>query len=128
QELVKNAQQAKEALNGIEKNLEIAQAIEKLNNLSAEQQTQLKTLVEAQNSLADAQTIKQNATDLNTELTELKAKWTDANEVKSKPIYLLESQNEQNALNNAITQANQLLSNVQNTQFDQNNLTNLTTL
>ncbi|TNK81870.1 hypothetical protein C4M96_04200, partial [Mycoplasmopsis pullorum] len=128
QELVENAQQAKEGLNGDEKNLEIAQAIDKLKNLSTEQKTQLKTLVEAQNSLADAQTIKQNATDLNTKLTELKAKLTDANEVKSKPIYLLESQNEQDTLNNAITQANQLLSNVQNTQFDQNNLTNLVTL
>ncbi|TNK83899.1 hypothetical protein C4M81_03510, partial [Mycoplasmopsis pullorum] len=128
QELVEKAQQAKVALNGIEKNSEIAQAIDKLNNLSTEQKTQLKTLVEAQNSLADAQTIKQNATDLNTELTELKAKLTDANEVKNQPIYLLESQNEQDALNNAITQADQLLSNVQNTQFNQNNLTNLATL
>ncbi|TNK81879.1 hypothetical protein C4M96_04195, partial [Mycoplasmopsis pullorum] len=128
QELVKKAQQAKVALNGIEKNSEIAQAIDKLNNLSTEQKTQLKNLVEAQNSLADAQTIKQNATDLNTKLTELKAKLTDANEVKSQPIYLLESQNEQDALNNAITQADQLLSNVQNTQFNQNNLTNLATL
>ncbi|TNK87659.1 GA module-containing protein, partial [Mycoplasmopsis pullorum] len=128
QELVKNAQQAKEALNGIEKNSEIAQAIEKLKNLSTEQQTELKTLVEAQNSLANAQIIKQNATDLNTKLTQLKAKLTDANEVKSQQIYLLESQNEQDALSNAITQADQLLSNVQNTQFDQNNLTNLVTL
>ncbi|QIW62374.1 GA module-containing protein [Mycoplasmopsis gallinacea] len=103
--LVQELSAAKEALNGDENAQKIKKTINELEKLTAEQRNQLNNVVENQNSLQAAQSIQNNATNLNINLKKLEQAIINAQDAKNQPIFKLDEQTAKEALNNSLNGA-----------------------
>ncbi|VEU58992.1 lipoprotein 17-related variable surface protein [Mycoplasmopsis gallinacea] len=103
--LAQELSDAKEALNGNKNAQEIKKAINELDKLTAEQRNDLNSVIENQNSLETAQSIQNNATNLNTNLKKLEQAIINAQDAKNQPIFKLDKQTAKDALNNSLNDA-----------------------
>ncbi|VEU70226.1 GA module-containing protein [Mycoplasmopsis glycophila] len=103
--LAQELSSAKEALNGGENAQEIKKAINDLDKLTSQQRSELNSVIENQNSLQAAQSIQNNATNLNTNLKKLEQAIINAQDAKNQPIFKLDEQTAKDALNKSLNDA-----------------------
>ncbi|TNK82975.1 hypothetical protein C4M80_01735, partial [Mycoplasmopsis pullorum] len=101
------------ALNGNENRSDLHSKIEQLSHLSATQKQDLKDLVDAANSKADAQTIYEKGKLLNDKIAEFKEKITDAERVKATEAYTEDTTAKQGTFDNGLGNAKSELATLQ---------------
>ncbi|HDZ7539631.1 TPA: GA module-containing protein, partial [Staphylococcus aureus] len=114
--------EAKQALNGSD-NVQRAkdaakQVITNANDLNQAQKDALKQQVDAAQTVANVNTIKQTAQDLNQAMTQLKQGIADKDQTKANGNFVNADTDKQNAYNNAVAHAEQIISGTPNANVD----------
>ncbi len=113
---------AKQALNGndnVQRAKDAAkQVITNANDLNQAQKDALKQQVDAAQTVANVNTIKQTAQDLNQAMTQLKQGIADKDQTKANGNFVNADTDKQNAYNNAVAHAEQIISGTPNANVD----------
>lgn len=122
EQALNNVNNAKHALNGTQ-NLNNAKqaaitAINGASDLNQHQKDALKQQVDAAQTVANVNTIKQTAQDLNQAMTQLKQGIADKDQTKANGNFVNADTDKQNAYNNAVAHAEQIISGTPNANVD----------
>ncbi len=122
EQAMQRVNEAKQALNGSD-NVQRAkdaakQVITNANDLNQAQKDALKQQVDAAQTVANVNTIKQTAQDLNQEMTQLKQGIADKDQTKANGNFVNADTDKQNAYNNAVAHAEQIISGTPNANVD----------
>ncbi|MBE2142418.1 GA module-containing protein, partial [Staphylococcus argenteus] len=122
EQAMQRVNEAKQALNGND-NVQRAkdatkQVITNANDLNQAQKDALKQQVEAAQTVANVNTIKQTAQDLNQAMTQLKQGIADKDQTKANGNFVNADPDKQNAYNNAVAHAEQIISGTPNANVD----------
>ncbi|MBV5148939.1 GA module-containing protein, partial [Staphylococcus aureus] len=113
---------AKQALNGndnVQRAKDAAkQVITNANDLNQAQKDALKQQVDAAQTVANVNTIKQTAQDLNQAMTQLKQGIADKDQTKANGNFVNADTDKQNAYNNSVAHAEQIISGTPNANVD----------
>ncbi|HDG6308819.1 TPA: hyperosmolarity resistance protein Ebh [Staphylococcus aureus] len=112
----------KNALNGYEKlaqsKTDAARAIDALPHLNNAQKADVKSKINAASNIAGVNTVKQQGTDLNQAMTQLKQGIADKDQTKANGNFVNADTDKQNAYNNAVAHAEQIISGTPNANVD----------
>lgn len=122
EQAMQRVNEAKQALNGSD-NVQRAkdaakQVITNANDLNQAQKDALKQQVDAAQTVANVNTIKQTAQDLNQAMTQLKQGIADKDQTKANGNFVNADTDKQNAYNNAVAHAEQIISGTPNANVD----------
>ncbi|HEK6720248.1 TPA: hyperosmolarity resistance protein Ebh, partial [Staphylococcus aureus] len=122
EQAMQRANEAKQALNGndnVQRAKDAAkQVITNANDLNQAQKDALKQQVDAAQTVANVNTIKQTAQDLNQAMTQLKQVIADKDQTKANGNFVNADTDKQNAYNNAVAHAEQIISGTPNANVD----------
>lgn len=127
EQAMQRVNEAKQALNGSD-NVQRAkdaakQVITNANDLNQAQKDALKQQVDAAQTVANVNTIKQTAQDLNQAMTQLKQGIADKDQTKANGNFVNADTDKQNAYNNAVAHAEQIISGTPNANVDPQQVT-----
>ncbi|EGS81877.1 putative CRISPR-associated protein Csc2 [Staphylococcus aureus subsp. aureus 21235] len=127
EQAMQRVNEAKQALNGndnVQRAKDAAkQVITNANDLNQAQKDALKKQVDAAQTVANVNTIKQTAQDLNQAMTQLKQGIADKDQSKANGNFVNADTNKQNAYNNAVAHAEQIISGTPNANVDPQQVT-----
>ncbi|HIA6710610.1 TPA: DUF1542 domain-containing protein, partial [Staphylococcus aureus] len=127
EQAMQRVNEAKQALNGndnVQRAKDAAkQVITNANDLNQAQKDALKQQVDAAQTVANVNTIKQKAQDLNQAMTQLKQGIADKDQTKANGNFVNADTNKQNAYNNAVAHAEQIISGTPNANVDPQQVT-----
>ncbi|CAA4024706.1 cell wall associated fibronectin-binding protein [Staphylococcus aureus] len=122
EQAMQRVNEAKQALNGndnVQRAKDAAkQVITNANDLNQAQKDALKQQVDAAQTVANVNTIKQTAQDLNQAMTQLKQGIADKDQTKANGNFVNADTDKQNAYNNAVAHAEQIISGTPNANVD----------
>lgn len=122
EQAMQRVNEAKQALNGndnVQRAKDAAkQVITNANDLNQAQKDALKQQVDAAQTVANVNTIKQTAQDLNQAMTQLKQGIADKDQTKANGNFVNADTDKQNAYNNAVAHAEQIVSGTPNANVD----------
>ncbi|HDF5020859.1 TPA: hyperosmolarity resistance protein Ebh [Staphylococcus aureus] len=122
EQAIQRVNEAKQALNGndnVQRAKDAAkQVITNANDLNQAQKDALKQQVDAAQTVANVNTIKQTAQDLNQAMTQLKQGIADKDQTKANGNFVNADTDKQNAYNNAVAHAEQIISGTPNANVD----------
>ncbi len=122
EQAMQRVNEAKQALNGndnVQRAKDAAkQMITNANDLNQAQKDALKQQVDAAQTVANVNTIKQTAQDLNQAMTQLKQGIADKDQTKANGNFVNADTDKQNAYNNAVAHAEQIVSGTPNANVD----------
>ncbi|SBE98782.1 cell wall associated fibronectin-binding protein [Staphylococcus aureus] len=122
EQAMQRVNEAKQALNGndnVQRAKDAAkQVITNANDLNQAQKDALKQQVDAAQTVANVNTIKQTAQDLNQAMTQLKQGIADKDQTKANGNFINADTDKQNAYNNAVAHAEQIISGTPNANVD----------
>lgn len=122
EQAMQRVSEAKQALNGndnVQRVKDAAkQVITNANDLNQAQKDALKQQVDAAQTVANVNTIKQTAQDLNQAMTQLKQGIADKDQTKANGNFVNADTDKQNAYNNAVAHAEQIISGTPNANVD----------
>ncbi len=122
EQAMQRVSEAKQALNGndnVQRAKDAAkQVITNANDLNQAQKDALKQQVDAAQTVANVNTIKQTAQDLNQAMTQLKQGIADKDQTKANGNFVNADTDKQNAYNNAVAHAEQIISGTPNANVD----------
>lgn len=122
EQAMQRVSEAKQALNGndnVQRAKDAAkQVITNANDLNQAQKDALKQQVDAAQTVANVNTIKQTAQDLNQAMTQLKQGIADKDQTKANSNFVNADTDKQNAYNNAVAHAEQIISGTPNANVD----------
>ncbi|KEK31980.1 GA module family protein [Staphylococcus aureus LysK 1 2010] len=122
EQAMQRVNEAKQALNGndnVQRAKDAAkQVITNANDLNQAQKDALKQQVDAAQTVANVNTIKQTAQDLNQAMTQLKQGIADKDQTKASGNFVNADTDKQNAYNNAVAHAEQIISGTPNANVD----------
>ncbi len=122
EQAMQRVNEAKQALNGndnVQRAKDAAkQVITNENDLNQAQKDALKQQVDAAQTVANVNTIKQTAQDLNQAMTQLKQGIADKDQTKANGNFVNADTDKQNAYNNAVAHAEQIISGTPNANVD----------
>lgn len=122
EQAMQRVNEAKQALNGndnVQRAKDAAkQVITNANDLNQAQKDALKQQVDAAQTVANVDTIKQTAQDLNQAMTQLKQGIADKDQTKANGNFVNADTDKQNAYNNAVAHAEQIISGTPNANVD----------
>lgn len=122
EQAMQRVNEAKQALNGndnVQRAKDAAkQVITNANDLNQAQKDALKQQVDAAQTVANVNTIKQTAQDLNQAMTQLKQGIADKDQTKANGNFVNADTEKQNAYNNAVAHAEQIISGTPNANVD----------
>ncbi len=122
EQAMQRVNEAKQALNGndnVQRAKDAAkQVITNANDLNQAQKDVLKQQVDAAQTVANVNTIKQTAQDLNQAMTQLKQGIADKDQTKANGNFVNADTDKQNAYNNAVAHAEQIISGTPNANVD----------
>lgn len=122
EQAMQRVNEAKQALNGndnVQRAKDAAkQVITNANDLNQAQKDALKQQVDAAQTIANVNTIKQTAQDLNQAMTQLKQGIADKDQTKANGNFVNADTDKQNAYNNAVAHAEQIISGTPNANVD----------
>ncbi len=122
EQAIQQVNAAKQALNGndnVQRAKDAAkQVITNANDLNQAQKDALKQQVDAAQTVANVNTIKQTAQDLNQAMTQLKQGIADKDQTKANGNFVNADTDKQNAYNNAVAHAEQIISGTPNANVD----------
>ncbi len=127
EQAMQRVNEAKQALNGndnVQRAKDAAkQVITNANDLNQAQKDALKQQVDAAQTVANVNTIKQTAQDLNQAMTQLKQGIADKDQTKANGNFVNADTDKQNAYNNAVAHAEQIISGTPNANVDPQQVT-----
>ncbi len=122
EQAMQRVNEAKQVLNGndnVQRAKDAAkQVITNANDLNQAQKDALKQQVDAAQTVANVNTIKQTAQDLNQAMTQLKQGIADKDQTKANGNFVNADTDKQNAYNNAVAHAEQIISGTPNANVD----------
>ncbi|MBZ6511301.1 hyperosmolarity resistance protein Ebh [Staphylococcus aureus] len=122
EQAMQRVNEAKQALNGndnVQRAKDAAkQVITNANDLNQAQKDALKQQVDAAQTVVNVNTIKQTAQDLNQAMTQLKQGIADKDQTKANGNFVNADTDKQNAYNNAVAHAEQIISGTPNANVD----------
>lgn len=122
EQAIQQVNATKQALNGndnVQRAKDAAkQVITNANDLNQAQKDALKQQVDAAQTVANVNTIKQTAQDLNQTMTQLKQGIADKDQTKANGNFVNADTDKQNAYNNAVAHAEQIISGTPNANVD----------